>query len=236
MSYRNGAGALISLTFDDGLPSQVQNALPILNHYGVPATFFLIAAETTEYDTQFRADTWRDAIAVGHEIGSHSVNHRKAAELTPPVAQTEATFSAIWLKNQLKGYPVGSFCYPYTDAPDYLQQAVRYAGYEQARGGRVARQDKYLEPGDGANLLNIPCFHVGPETVNDADEWLRTAVRRGAWLTLMLHGVGCDKDWDNLSIAQFTTLVDKISAASSEGLMPVTFREGGALYRAGRGF
>lgn len=35
--------ALITLTFDDGLRCQFQQAVPILNQYGFPATFFLVA-------------------------------------------------------------------------------------------------------------------------------------------------------------------------------------------------
>jgi peptidoglycan/xylan/chitin deacetylase (PgdA/CDA1 family) len=42
--------ALISLTFDDGLRSQFANALPILNSYGMLATFFLIANRDATHD------------------------------------------------------------------------------------------------------------------------------------------------------------------------------------------
>jgi len=34
--------SLVSLTFDDGFRCQFGEALPILNSYGMPATFFLI--------------------------------------------------------------------------------------------------------------------------------------------------------------------------------------------------
>ena len=35
--------ALVSLTFDDGFRCQFEKALPILDAYDIPATFFLIA-------------------------------------------------------------------------------------------------------------------------------------------------------------------------------------------------
>lgn len=231
--YRNGAGSLISLTFDDGLPCQIEHALPALDARGLPGTFFLIANDHTEYDSEFRQEVWRDAQARGHEIGSHSENHKKAATLDVHTAIGEAVNSRDFLAHRLYNAPA-SFCYPYTDAPDYLQRAVQCAGYKQARGGRGARADKYLQPGDGANMLNTPCFHVGPETIKDADEWIATTVRRGAWLTLMLHGVGSPKDWDNLTVEQFTGLLDKLVAAKPLGLATVTYGMGGQLYRQGR--
>ncbi len=231
--YRNGAGSLISLTFDDGLPCQIEHALPALDARGLPGTFFLIANEHTEYDSEFRQETWRNAQARGHEIGSHSVGHKKAATLSVGEAVYEACESKLFLGRKLYNPPV-SFCYPYTDAPAHLQGAVQGAGYQQARGGRGARADKYLEPGDGANLMNTPCFHVGPETIKDADEWVATTVRRGAWLTLMLHGVGSPKDWDNLTVEQFTGLLVKLVAAKKLGMVTVTYGMGGMLYRQGR--
>lgn len=234
MAYRNGAGALISLTFDDGLPCQIEHALPALNERHLPATFFVIANHETEYDRYFRGDIWRAAIKRGHEIGSHSVKHRKAASLSVlPDAKFETQASRDFLHQQLDER-VSSFCYPFTDAPQFLQTAVQIAGYTQARGGRVAHPDKYMEPGDGKNLFNVPCFHVGPETVSQADEWIATAVRRGAWLTLMFHGVGSPKDWDNLTVEQFTGLLDKLVAARCLGLSTVTFADGAELYREGR--
>ena len=33
--------AYISLTFDDGVPSQIENAIPLLNKYNLRGTFFL---------------------------------------------------------------------------------------------------------------------------------------------------------------------------------------------------
>lgn len=231
--YRNGAGSLISLTFDDGLPCQIKNALPELNKRFLPATFFVIAAAATEYDDNFQQQVWRDAQAQGHEVGSHSLTHCKAATLNPVTALNEAKASREFLGIKLYGMPV-SYCYPYTDAPDFLQRAVGSSGYLQARGGRGARADKYLEPGDGANLLNVPCFHAGPETIQQADQWIAETVKRGAWLTLMFHAIGQPEGWDNIDIPFFVAFLDKLVAARALGLQTVTFAEGGKLYRAGR--
>lgn len=224
--------AVVSLTFDDGLPCQIDYALPLLDKYGFRGTFFLLQ-DPKEFDTEFRTAVWAGAVYRGHEIGSHSVNHRKAATLTAADAKYETEVSKQFLQNQL-ATPVASFCYPFTDAPAPLQQAVQRAGYTQARGGRGARPDKYLVPGDGANLWNIPCFHAGPETIGNAGEWIDTVLERRAWLTLMFHGVGPDDtQWDNIHEKAFETFLSALADSRERGLRVVTFAQGAEFYRRG---
>lgn len=229
--YGNGAGSLVSLTFDDGLPCQIANALPMLNRWGLDGTFFLIAADASEYGP-LQKEVWRDAYGYGHEIGSHTVTHRKPFTLSTADAVWEARRSKGYLENMINGM-VTTFCYPFTDAPAALQDAVRGCGYVAARGGRGARPDKYLVPGDGANLFNVPCFHVGPQTIVDCQQWIDETVRRGAWLTLMFHGVGDPQAWDNISVLWFDELLSYLYAAKSRGLQVVTFSQGAGLYRQG---
>lgn len=231
MAYANGAGSLISLTFDDGLACQLKHALPLLDEFRIPATFFLVAADESEYGPLAKAD-WRKARYNGHEIGSHTVTHRKPFSLTSAECAYETHESKRYLAEHIG--LASTFCYPFTDAPAGLQAEVKRAGYTAARGGRGAREDKFLQPGDGANLFNIPCIHVGPSTIGDMDAWICNAIRRGAWLTLMFHGVGDETAWDNIAPYQFRCLLERIVAAKPNGLAAVTFAQGADLYRKGR--
>lgn len=220
----------ISLTFDDGLPCQIGHALPILNQRGLAATFFLIV--NSPYDTEFRTEVWKDAVKRGHEIGSHSVNHRKAAEMSPAEAHKEVADSKRILEERLQA-PVTSFCYPFTDAPAHVQDPVRSL-YKQARGGRIARADKFVVRGDGANLWNVPCFHVGPGTMNkyELPAIIHAAIERKAWATLMFHGVGPDgTQWDNITSEQFAGLCDILLIAQKAGLWVAPFGTVAEEYR-----
>lgn len=221
MALWNGHNGAISLTFDDGLPCQIGYALPAMDERGIPGTFFLI--KNSPYDKEFRRETWLRAIEYGHEVGSHSVNHRKAAELTPREAIDECVGSRNFLESEL-GAPINSFCYPYTDAPQHLQSAVRQT-YKQARGGRGARHDHHIVSGDGVNLYNMPCEHVGGTSWPDIDKWVAEALRRKAWVTLMFHGVGPDEtQWDNISALRFKYVLDVIAEArDNSGLWVGTF-------------
>lgn len=68
--WPEGKSAAISLTFDDARISQVDNGLPILEEYGAKATFYVSIRNLEE-----RPDTWKRAVANGHEIGNHSLTH-----------------------------------------------------------------------------------------------------------------------------------------------------------------
>jgi len=77
--------ALISLTFDDGLRRQFEQAVPILDQYALPATFFLIANTLPFHERpEWRKIEWnandiqllKSMAQGGHEIGSHSVSHK----------------------------------------------------------------------------------------------------------------------------------------------------------------
>lgn len=224
MSLWNGNRAALSLTFDDALPCQLKYAVPAMDVNGIRGTFFAIG-DCPEYPLDVIG--WRPAFNRGHEVGSHSVRHKKAATLNEKTAEYETKDSKRILENHF-GIPVTSYCYPYTDAPALLQDAVRKAGYKQARGGRVARADKYITPGDGVNLFNTPCFHVNGACFNhgEVNAWVDAALERNAWLTLMFHGVGPDDNqWDNVHEDTFTKFMQFLKAAASRGLWVAPFGE-----------
>lgn len=216
---------IVSLTFDDGLPCQLTKAIPVLTSLNLKATFFL---PTGSDEYPLNVDAWLEHVKAGHEVGSHSVTHVKAATLKPASADYEARQSKAGLEFEFK-VPVTSFCYPYTDAPSVIQDPVRKY-YKQARGGRGARPNKYLVPRDGANLWNLPCFHVNESTIGEAHDWAAKTVGHNAWLVLMLHGVGEPQAWDNVTVLAFAKMLDTFLHAGVEFR---TFAEGADIYRRG---
>lgn len=223
MSLWNGNRGALSLTFDDVLPCQLSYAIPTMNEYGIQGTLFAIAGGGQEYPLDVYGV--RKIIPFGHEVGSHSVRHRKAATLNPATAAYEAAESKRILENHFD-VRVDSFCYPYTDAPALLQDAVRDAGYKQARGGRVARRDKYVTPNDGVNLFDVPCFHIndGCFAHGGVEAQVFAALERGAWLTLMFHGVGTkSSDWDNVFPNTWEPFMDFLRTQKENGLWVAPF-------------
>jgi peptidoglycan/xylan/chitin deacetylase (PgdA/CDA1 family) len=62
----------ISLSYDDALNSQLDNAIPALNRHGLAASFYLTLASPT---LQHRLGEWRAAARHAHERGNHTIYH-----------------------------------------------------------------------------------------------------------------------------------------------------------------
>lgn len=64
--------AAVSLTFDDGLPSQLERAVPMLNEADLQATFYVCPRGD---DFLEKLAPWREVPKGGHEIGNHTMSH-----------------------------------------------------------------------------------------------------------------------------------------------------------------
>lgn len=230
---------IISLTFDDGFRCQFEKALPVLNRHGIPATFFLIANRDETHDrwSGHVNDWWKidwrdddiamlkDVVKDGHEIGSHSVTHDPNKMPTQPDVEAQESKRLIegWI-----GEKVSSFCYPFYRSHAYLADAVKNAGYEQARGGGTppgyGPGDSYYSVGRRAALdkFNVDCRQISKN--ENVREWIRP----GCWHVLTFHGIGEDKDgWEPISVEQFSKQMEELAShRESNAVEVVTFADG----------
>ena len=94
--YRGDGGKkVVALTFDDGPKHDAGRILDILKAKGVKATFFVVGAQVDTFPELVKrmADE-------GHEIGSHTYNHRDLEylseyEITQEIFKTSATVRAL---------------------------------------------------------------------------------------------------------------------------------------------
>jgi peptidoglycan/xylan/chitin deacetylase (PgdA/CDA1 family) len=68
--WPDGKKMALSLTFDDARLSQVDKGIPLLDKYGIKATFYISPGNLLR-----RVDGWKNAVLSGHDIGNHSVVH-----------------------------------------------------------------------------------------------------------------------------------------------------------------
>lgn len=68
--WPQGKLAAVSLSFDDARESQVKLGTPLLDQYGIKATFYVVPSTM-----QRQLEGWKKAVASGHEIGNHSLTH-----------------------------------------------------------------------------------------------------------------------------------------------------------------
>jgi peptidoglycan/xylan/chitin deacetylase (PgdA/CDA1 family) len=228
--------SLISLTFDDGLRSQLERAVPVLNQHGFPGTFFLVANREPILKDGYSHPDWRKTdwneqdiqvlkrmILQGHEIGAHSVHHsRQFLEKDPKL---EAEQSKYWIEGRL-ATEVTSFCYPFCHLTHSIKKAVVNAGYKQARWGANGLYYPLQKPLD---RFKVDARHVGKYGPEKVDEWLGT----NSWHVLMYHGIGTVNDgWSPISEIEFARQMGELAKYRDSGAVEVvTFKEGAQRFR-----
>jgi peptidoglycan/xylan/chitin deacetylase (PgdA/CDA1 family) len=163
----------VALTFDDGIASVVQVAVPLLVERGMTATLFCVAGHlggASDWPSQPRnrrefahatAPELRDCAGLGFEIGSHGLEHEPLGTADGGVLERELAESKASLEREL-GVEVRSFAYPYGAASSAADAALRRAGYTAACIGSFGlagpRADPFALPRIDVHYLRRPAL------------------------------------------------------------------------------
>lgn len=172
----------LAFSFDDGLKSCLA-ASAVLREFDVSACFFVVGGMVGAHDheqiARFCADrlampptefmSWGDLEqlrADGHEIGSHTMSHRRLSQLGPSEVEAELGESHALLTRRLGtvdhlAWPFGHF----SDAPADIIDQGRAAGYISCASGE---RGVHLRQSDLPTLLLLrdhviaswPAFHI----------------------------------------------------------------------------
>lgn len=184
--FFHDARAAVSYTFDDGLQSHVDVAAPLLEKFGFQGTFYIVPgrmrekiSDAPEVDPRFRfgecAISWEEALRLkqaGHEIGNHSLTHDFMNRMHSEAELRAATADASLLIRDHLGEPPMTFAYPYNE------------WHEQAHHAALACHIAVREKWNGWGSLG-----KAPFGAEQANEQVREAMGKGAWLVPMIHGI-----------------------------------------------
>jgi peptidoglycan/xylan/chitin deacetylase (PgdA/CDA1 family) len=122
----------IVITFDDGHLSVYENAFPIMEEFGFPGVFYIVANRINGSPDFVTIPQLTELVEAGWEIGSHSYTH---ADLTKnhAIAGHEIGQSKARLEEALSTQ-VETFAYPYGTIDSVIAQKVSDYGYLAGMG------------------------------------------------------------------------------------------------------
>jgi peptidoglycan/xylan/chitin deacetylase (PgdA/CDA1 family) len=196
LKWPNGAGAAVSLTYDDGRMNHLDLAIPDLELFKFRGTFYL--THDNPY-VELSVDRWRAAYSRGHEIGNHSYNHPSREELSGYDANdilAEVGYGALWLKRIIGPDPDRSFAYPggelaigagNNDKDSFTSAISRYHKVARAAGGPPNDPLKVRLP---ITILSASLFDTpNGFRLDDLRNYCELARRHGHWAIIMFHDV-----------------------------------------------
>jgi peptidoglycan/xylan/chitin deacetylase (PgdA/CDA1 family) len=196
-AWPGAARAAVSLTYDDGLDSQLDNAAGPLAAAKLRATFFL-----TRDNAEARLADWVAlARSGGHEVGNHTVTHPcdLSRYTAASFARREIAPMDDWLDDHFGRNPGRLFAYPcsITDlGPGSAnQQLARYEALLKASGFRGARTCDEDDPNSPRYARADPYRLRASAITSDRDDpnlaiaYVQGAMKRGDWAILVFHEI-----------------------------------------------
>ena len=228
-SWPNGHRGAVSITYDDGLDSQLDLAVPALDACGIKATFFV-----TMTNIQHRLADWAALARRGHELADHTVSHPCDLQRYMPREFIEKQIAPMeaWLRSVDPDRSNAAYAYPCDvtnlgpGSPN--AQAHRYARL-LARAGVVAARTSEGEPNNPARLrqraYRLQALAVGYDApdLETVANYLSLAERRSHWAILVFHEIKTNGLQEG-DVAQ--TVHDRIvESVSKSQLWPATMGE-----------
>lgn len=196
-SWPKGCRAAVSLSFDDARLTQADVGFALFERLGVKATFYV-----SIWQMQQRLEAWKKAVASGHEIGNHSINHpcsgnycwsREHALEDYTLAQMEAELlEANKEIERLLGVRVRTFAYPCgqtfvgrgEDTRSYVPIVAKHFLVGRGYLAESANDPAYVD------LAQVMARGMDTLSFEQVKPWLEGTLEQGHWLNLAGHEIG----------------------------------------------
>ncbi|NLS77886.1 MAG: polysaccharide deacetylase family protein [Chloroflexi bacterium] len=194
-SWPQGCEGAISLTFDDGMRSQLEIAVPRLEERGFRGTFYL---NPRGDDWQSRCASWLAPYQAGHEIGNHTMAHPCSLntqltlqgwtleQIEADIVETERRLSVLFPANDR------SFAYPCYES-DIGRGPTRRSYVPVVARHLIAGRGKGLS-NRGNHPLNADLHLLSSWAVERMSAWdliglVEQCLANGWWGILTIHGI-----------------------------------------------
>ena len=201
-SWPNNEKAAVSLAYNDGLPTQLDKALPVLNQFNIKASFYPTIGSPL---FQKRLEEWRDVGNSGHELGNHTLfhpcesakrnrswvpdyrdlNQYALQEMVDEIAVANAFLQALDSKLER------TYTYP---CAEYKIQgvSVRMAVEPLFVAAKLHNDGQIPTSMAGVNIKAIHYWDPANVNANELIDYVKRAARQGTMAHISFHGIGGD--------------------------------------------
>jgi len=202
-SWPEGIQCAVCLTYDDGLDSHLDTAIPELNKYNFKGTFYVTGKSDC---LARRIEDWRMIAKNGHELGNHTLFH-------PCLKVKEGRNTYEWVNEEfdLNIYSIDRMLLELKLASTLLeaidgkkQRSYGYTCSDHEAGGisfsemlkpmfSCARSDGEIPTSiEDVDIYLAPSWPCRGATGEQLIEYIKEARSKGTIATLMFHGIGGD--------------------------------------------
>jgi peptidoglycan-N-acetylglucosamine deacetylase len=206
--WPEGVKCAVSLAFDDGHPSQLRHAVPLLDAHKVAGSFYLTTKLFESYSPRLRKlmlERWAAAAASGHEIGNHTNAHPASAnsagvgegerlaleELTLADIEREIDVAQRFLATEL-GCEASTFAYPC--GMSFVGRGRKRESYVPLVAQRFVVGRSFHDECAASPLLcdlaHVPALKMDDQPPELLHALIDEAAANGTWLILVGHDVG----------------------------------------------
>jgi len=209
---------VVSLTFDDGLNSQLDIAVPELDKRGMHGTFYV-----TLENIEGRAEDWVRVGRQGHEIADHSTHHPCDLGRMTATQYQRRELEPIehWLDARFGTERVRDFAYPC----DVTNLGAGSPNTQAHRFAQLLRRDAIVSARTSEGPPNpigwvrhhpfqLQALAIGynADTLEKILAYLERARGTGRWAVLVFHEVGDGPAFDGfVPASEFVALLDAIA-------------------------
>ena len=196
---------VVSLTFDDGRPTQLEHAIPMMDAHGLRGTFYLCPGGD---DWRERLEPWVAVAQRGHEIGNHTISHPSPRNLSPETGRAYDDLDLGEIEREIVSarerlgeiaphQTAWTFCYPCYHT---------HVGFGPTRQSYIPVVEKHCVAGRGKGeygqgncpdavdlgfVYGLPCERMSAWEMIGLVEDL--AVGKGRWVVLVFHDISGDR-------------------------------------------
>lgn len=203
----------ISLSYDDALASQLDNAIPVLDKHNFKASFYVFPASPVFRE---RLDEWRALAANGHELGNHTLYHNCSRKLSGDWVRPHVDIDARSVEHMVMDITIQNTLLQALDGKNQ-RTFTTPCGHTQTKDGDYLPQVRDLFVAfKGQGLAGGFSILALPSEVNAKQliAYIEDAPKNTRLVNILFHGIG----GDHLSVdaEEHRKFIDYLAARKNE--------------------